>query len=173
MNMDDKDDTLCQPCAPEPEDEVDLRHAVVDDPIVGHGPILSDANGLGAIQPHALSSPPSMTPAQRALHNITHLPFHPGCPICVATRRPNAHHRRSHENERVIPLLVADYCFLKTTGDVVLQTVLVLRLYPYRLFYAVAVPSKGENMDVTSCVAKFINTTGSSSSSTDVTGHRP
>ena len=105
-----------------------------NDPIVGIDKTLLDENGLGALEPKGLATPPSMTPAERAKHNLTHLPFHPGCPICLATRRPNSQHRRTNEHERVIPLLVADYCFVKSSGDENLQTVLVLRLYPYKLY---------------------------------------
>ena len=125
-----EDESLCQPCAVQGGDgeDVDLKEALFDDPIIGSGHTLCDSNGLGALEPRALASPPSMTPAARANHNLTHLPYHPGCPLCVATRRPNAHHRRSHEGDRVIPLLVADDCFIKATGDVVIQTVVVLRL---------------------------------------------
>ena len=116
---------FCQPCAPDEED-VDLKPALFQDPIVGHGPVLFDENGCGALDHKPLSTHPSMTPLQRAMHNLTHLPFHPGCPMCVATRRSNTQHRRSHDNERTVPLLAADYCVIKTTGDVLLQTVAVL-----------------------------------------------
>ena len=152
---------LCQECEP-PEDDVDvdLKQALFNDPIVGEGQTLLDENGPGAIQPKPLATPPSMTPLERAIHNLTHLPYHPGCPICVSTRRPNSHHRNSHEHLRTIPLLVADYCFVKTTGDVKLQTILVLRLYPYRLFYAIAVPAEGSPPGLASFIAKFIRTTG-------------
>lgn len=33
------------------------------------------------------------------------------CDICRATRGLNAQHRAAHEDKRVIPLLVAEYCF--------------------------------------------------------------
>ena len=102
-------DSLCQPCAADEDDvDVDLRQALFKDPIVGNGHVLLDENGPGALEPRALSTPPSMTPAQKAKHNLTHLPYHAGCPICVATRRHNSHHLKSHEQERNIPLLVAD-----------------------------------------------------------------
>ena len=52
---------LCQPCAPDEED-VDLKSALFKDPIVGHGPVLIDENGCGALDPKPLSTPPSMTP---------------------------------------------------------------------------------------------------------------
>ena len=84
-----------------------------------------------------------MSPAQRRKHNLTHLPMHPGCAICRATRSPNAVHVMSHESERVIPLLVGHYCFLRRIDETLLQTCLVMRLYPYKCFMACAVPKKG------------------------------
>ena len=65
-----------------------------------------------------LPTPPSMTLAERAQHNITHLPPHRGCPICAANRTPNTAHSPSHEHERTIPLLVVNYCFLRSIHDI-------------------------------------------------------
>ena len=59
-----EDDGLCLPCAPS-EDDVDLKNALFDEPIVGKGHVLMDENGPGAIEPN-LSTPPPMTPAQWA-----------------------------------------------------------------------------------------------------------
>ena len=69
---------------------------------------LSEA-GPGAIPARPLSSPQTPTPAQIARHNLTHMPYAAWCPYCVACRRKNSHHRRSHEAEREIPLVVGDY----------------------------------------------------------------
>lgn len=154
------EDNVCKPCAPDGEEDVDLSSALLGDPIVGHGPTLLDANGHGALKPIARSPPPTMTPAEKAKHNLTRLPFHPRCPICVATRRPNAHHRRPHEQERTIPLLVADDCFVKTAGGVVMQTCVALRLYPYKLYDAVAIPRKGTDQSVISYISRVICTCG-------------
>ena len=122
------------------DEEVDMKRACLSEPIVGHHPVALDENGPGALEPRPLPSPRSMTPAQRALHNLTHLPFGSGCPLCVSTRSANLPHLSAHEHLRVIPLLVADYCFMRISGDKDLQTVLVMRLYPYKLFFASAVP---------------------------------
>ena len=72
------------------EEEIDLKDALFSDPIVGVEAVAISEHGPGALTPRPLSTPPSMTPAQRAIHNLTHLPYHPGCPICAATRRPNS-----------------------------------------------------------------------------------
>ena len=74
----------------EEEDEpVNLDEGLFQEPIVGTEEILHDENGPGARTPASLPSPPSFTPAQWARHCLTHLPYHSGCPICVACRRPN------------------------------------------------------------------------------------
>ena len=114
---------------PDGDIEVDLKDARFDDPIVGVEHILSGGHGPGARRPRPLPSPRPMTPAEKLIHDLTHLPFHPGCPICRATRTPNVQHRASHEHLRVVSLLVADHCFLRTTGGA-FQPVLVMTLYP-------------------------------------------
>ena len=113
-----------------------------NDPIIGTEQIVEDEHGPGAREARPLPSPPSVTPAQWAKHCITHLPFQPGCPICVSCRRPNTHHRQAHEAERTIPLLVADYCYVQATGDDALQTMLVMRLYPCKRFFSRLTPSQ-------------------------------
>ena len=119
---------LCAPCVNEgmlvggwvngvDEEEVDTDLALLDDPIVGVERVLDDHHGPGAIEAKPLSSPTSMTPAAFMKHCLTHLPYHPGCPICAANRRPNTQHRQSHEHARVIPLLVGDYGFIRSYLD--------------------------------------------------------
>ena len=77
------------------EDEVDPKHALMDEPIIGMENVTwEDGKGSGAIPAKPLPSPKTMTEAQRRIHDITHLPYDPGCPICVSCRRPNDHHRR-------------------------------------------------------------------------------
>ena len=144
----------------EEEEAVDLKDALFTDPIVGTEQILKDEHGPGALQPRPLPTPPTFTPAQWARHCLTHLPFHSGCPICVACRRPNTHHRQTREAERVIPLLVADYCYVRSTGESELQTVLVMRLYPYKVFFASVTPQKGVFMPMVHRIAQFLKDTG-------------
>ena len=91
------------------EQDVDLKLALPSEPIVGIEKVILDHQGPGAITPRALPTPPSMTPAQWAVHNLTHLPYHPGCPIRAATRRPNSAHVSTHEHLWVVPFLVANY----------------------------------------------------------------
>ena len=159
----DLDRVLCRPCVDVGgDDDVDTDLALLEDPIVGVERVLSDQNGPGAIDAKPLASPPSMSPAAFARHCLTHLPYHPGCPICAATRRPNTQHRKSNEASRIIPLLVGDYGFVRSSldekGD--LQTVLVLRILPYKLLVASVVPVKGLDQAVAQRVARFIKEAG-------------
>ena len=65
-----------------------------------------------------MPAPAVPTAAQIAAHNITHLPYRSWCPYCVAARRPNTSHGRSGaEDQKSVPMLVADYCFMKDFDD--------------------------------------------------------
>ena len=117
------------------EEEVDPKMAMLGEPIVGiERVVYDDATGSGAIPARPLSSPKSMSAAERAVHDLTHLPYHPGCEVCTSCRRPNSHHKTVANAERKVPLLVGDYCFPKHTEDSDPLTLLVMRVYPYKLF---------------------------------------
>ena len=117
---------------------------MLDDPIVGIDKVtFDDQHGPGALRPRPLPVPKPMTAAEKEEHDLNHLPFDKRCEICQATRGVNAHHRSVAEQLRVIPLLVADYCFLRFAGFDLMRTVLVLRPYPYRLFLACCIPRRG------------------------------
>ena len=78
----------------EQEVAIDLKKmAVLGEPIVGIEAVTLDEKGQGALPARALPSPKEPTPAERDRHNLTHLPFALWCPICIACRRPNSHHR--------------------------------------------------------------------------------
>ena len=99
------------------EEDADPKMAMAGEPIVGMDRVVYDeATGPGALAAQPLSSPKSMSSAKRAIHDLTHLPYDPGCEICVSTRRPNTHHR-AVKSDRDVPLLVGDYCFPKHSGD--------------------------------------------------------
>ena len=91
-------------------------------------------------EPVPVKSPHAMTAAEKEKHDLTHMPPHPGCSICRSTRTPNLGHTASHEHERKIPLLVGDYCFLKSFAEKCLATCLVLSLYPYKKSCRVSYP---------------------------------
>ena len=123
---------------------VNQRHALFGEPIIGHDVTLGEF-GEGARPAIPMPCPKSMTPAAWAAHCMSHLPFDPACPYCAACKRLNVQHRSSHEHERRIPLVVADYCFPKTSDDKIPLTVLVARVYPYKIIFAMAVPNKGQH----------------------------
>ena len=126
--------------AEEEEPEVDLKDALLDDPIVGVEAVTWDEHGAGARQARPLPTPKAMSKAQKEIHDLTHLPFDEGCEICQATRGLNSQHRLVLEQSRVIPLLVADYCFVRFANSTTIRTIRVMRLYPYRLVVACCVP---------------------------------
>ena len=116
---------VCGECV---DEDVDHKLALLKDPIVGIDKTILDANGPGALDPKLLTTPPTMTKAQWEKHKVTHLPHHPGCPICRATRTPIVPHHLTHEAERTIPMLVADYCFLRFMEDTSAPPTRVMRL---------------------------------------------
>ena len=65
-------------------------------------------------------------------------------------------HLRSHESERAIPLLVGDYGFVKDGSDDENATILVLKLYPFKLIFACLVPGKGSDPLVVARLCRFI-----------------
>ena len=130
------------------------------DRIVGVENVTLDNHGPGAIDIKPMATPPEMTPAEWAKHALTHLPYHPGCSICRACKMPNTAHVKSHEADRTIPLLVGDYAFCRDSKDEGLATILVLRLFPYRLTFAFVVAAKGPDVLVISRLAKLITDCG-------------
>ena len=102
---------------------VDLKKAaVLGEPIVGIEAITLDQRGPGALAARPLPSPKEPTQAAIDRHNLTHTPFEAWCPICIACRRCNDHHRLQKDSSRSIPLLVGDYCFVRNATDEKLLT---------------------------------------------------
>ena len=93
------------------------------------------------------------------LHNLTYLPYCSLCPHCVVCRRPNTQHRVSQDG-RTIPLLVWDYGFVRNTQDENLVTLLVMRLYPYGLYFSCVVDVKGPDPVASERLAHFIKSAG-------------
>ena len=142
------------------EEDADPKMAMAGEPIVGMDRVVYDeATGPGALAAQPLSSPKSMSSAKRAIHDLTHLPYDPGCEICVSTRRPNTHHR-AVKSDRDVPLLVGDYCFPKHSGDAESLTTLVIRVYPYKLFFVCVVPVKGRDPRIVQRLERFIKECG-------------
>ena len=138
----------------EEQEEIDPKLAFMDDPIVG---VESKSTDPQTPQAKPLPTPPAMTQAEKDKHDLTHQPPHRGCAICAASRAPNTWHVASHEHLRTIPLLVGDYCFMRSSSDSVMLTCLVMRLYPYRLCLACGVTRRGTDPSVISRTARLIN----------------
>ena len=85
-----------------------------------------------------------------------HLPYDPRCEICTSCKRPNIPHTKSNESDRTIPLLVGDYGFIKDGSDDENVTILVMKLYPFKLIFACLVPSKGSDPLVVARLCRFI-----------------
>ena len=137
------------------EEVVDPKFALLKEPIMGTEVVTyEEGKGTGAIPPKPLPSPKEMSDVQRRIHDITHLPYDPGCAICVSCRRPNDHHRLSHDASRTIPLMAGDYAFPQNMGDDDPLTVLVLRVYPFKLMLCCWVPCKGRDPLVVARLAR-------------------
>ena len=78
----------------------------------------------------------------------------------MAARKPNVQHRPSREGERIIPLLVADYCYLAGVNDETSLCTLVARLYPYNVLFCCAVVVKGVDPAITKRLARFLKEAG-------------
>ena len=115
-----------------------------------------DERGQGALPFKMLPSPKEPTQAQRERHNICHWPYESWCPVCVATRRPNDHHRTCLRTDREVPLLVADYAFVRNSNDDALVCVLIARLKPLGVFLACIVPNKGVHEVAIARFTRFI-----------------
>ena len=139
------------------EEELDPKSVVVDDVIAGKGIVTLDQHGPGALQPKQIPGPEEMSKLERERHFAAgHLPYDPRCAICASCKKPNSPHLKGHESERTIPLLVGDYGFIRDGADDENVTVLVLKLFPYKLLFACVVPSKGSDPLVVARLCRFI-----------------
>ena len=60
--------------------------------------------------------PRAPTKAEREAHEPTHLPFRSWCAECIAGRRDNPPHTTRPEEERTVPEVSLDYCFIRRNG---------------------------------------------------------
>ena len=94
-------------------------------------------------QPRGMPSPPQPTADEIALHWLTHLPYRSWCKWCVAAKKANSPHPSLPGATREIPLLVADYCYVKDGRNEDLLTCFVGRLYPSRALITIPCDVKG------------------------------
>ena len=104
--------------------------AILNDPIVGREMTIMDDKGPGALAARPLPSPQLPSAEAIARHYLTHMPFASWCPFCVAFRKPNDHHRKSQHDGREIPLMVAEYAFVRNSQDVVFIKTLGCEMVP-------------------------------------------
>ena len=139
---------------------IDPKFVQLGDRIVGVEKVTLDERGPGALEPKAVKPPREMTGAQKAKHWLTHLPYDPGCPICISCRRPNNKHIKSHEQERTIPLVVGDYTPVRDSRDEDYAELLVMKVYPFRLIFACVVDHKGPDPRIVARLSKWIIDSG-------------
>ena len=145
---------------PEYGAEVRQSDVLMGEPIVGVENVTLTEHGEGAREARPLPTPKTPTLAARDKHYLTHLPYADWCPFCVACRRPNSPHKSSHEKSRELPLLTADYGFLRNPGDQDCITLLVIKVMPFKLVFATVVNIKGPDPDIVKRVSRFINEAG-------------
>ena len=91
-------------------------------------------------RPKPLANPKCPSPQERALHEMTHLPYADWCPYCVAGKRPNAPRQRIKTHSS-LPLLCVDYAFFGE-GDA-MMTFRVAYARPFGVYFASVVDAKG------------------------------
>ena len=143
------------------EEDVDPKTALMGEPIVGmENMTWEEGRGPDAIPARPLPSPTEMSTAQRRIHHLTHLPYDPGCGICVSCRRPNNHHRSVKHSETAIPLVVADDGFSKTSDEDTPMTLLMMLGYPYKIWMCCKVTGKGRDPRVVANIVRFVKVSG-------------
>ena len=84
------------------------------------------------------------TKAERARHNLTHIPFRNWCRHCVVARGVSTQHRtRRKDEEREVAEVVLDYCFMRDLEGEEAVPVLVIKDRWSKLLSVHVVPSKG------------------------------
>ena len=131
----------------------------VVDVVDGEEEIIAET-GECIVIPKALPSPKLPSRAEVEHHNLTHIPYRSWCPICVAARRKNNAHRSGQEKERTVPLLCADYCFVRESSDDDLLSVLVGRIYPSTSLVAVPCERKGHDPYTIHRMTTFMKSNG-------------
>ena len=109
--------------------------------------------------PIILRGPYTPSADEVATHNLTHLPFRSWCPHCAATRKSNLPHRTS-KSKSTIPLLTADYCYVRESADQDLLTCLVARVHPWKMTFSFVVDMKGRDEAAITRLASFVKSCG-------------
>ena len=92
----------------------------------------------------ALPKPMTPTRIQREEHELTHIPMMPWCRHCVMSRSMSDQHRRKkkHVNDRDVPIISGDFCFMGQTEQDKASPMFVLRDHSTRMTFAHMVEGK-------------------------------
>ena len=82
-----------------------------------------------------------------------HLPYRSWCPICVAGRRDNAPHKSLTDEERSVPEVGMDYCFIRRAVETETATVLVVKDRVSRAIRVHVLGFKGTCLEEASSIA--------------------
>ena len=97
--------------------------------------------------PKMMKDPGAPTQAEVDSHYVTHLPFRPWCPACVAGQAKDKPHHKRKDAEKDIDEIVFDYGFLGTEGLKETLPVQVMKDIRRGLINAHVVPRKGLSDD--------------------------
>ena len=86
-----------------------------------------EENEEEAVLPKRALDPCAPTAAEVEAHQATHLPFRSWCTHCVRGRRDNLPHRRIPGDDREIPEISMEYCFLRKRSEAQTQTILIMK----------------------------------------------
>lgn len=102
------------------------------------------------------------TKEEREKHAVTHLPYRSWCEVCVAARGvATGHRQRSGPDEREVPSLSLDYCFLRREPGGEALTTLVMKDRLTQAICAHVVPAKGADTEwVTQQIVRDIKRLG-------------
>ena len=96
---------------------------------------------------HSLPLPRQPTEEEVQLHQLTHLPFRPWCPHCVACKSKEDKQRLlDEEPRRRIPSLEVDYCYVKEQSREQGTTVMVVLDTGTKNLLAIPIPSKARTL---------------------------
>ena len=101
-----------------------------------------EEEGKEARRPNTLRDPGAPTPREIEEHNVCHIPYRSWCPSCVSGKARDKPHRSVEQDEKILPEVVFDYCFMGVEGEETVA-IQVARDRKSRMLFAHAVPRKG------------------------------
>ena len=86
---------------------------------------------------------------EQKLHRLTHIPFRPWCPECVAGRKANYGHKKAEagRDDKSLPEVHLDYCFMRNEPKGESTPVLVVKERDSRALAAHVIPYKGGDLE--------------------------